>query len=974
MRRYSLFLIASIVVLTTLASCFQEVLDAPSTECVELTFEAVRENNPGTKTEIGGADATEILWSIGDEISIFYGEGTGGGSRFTSTAEEPERTTRFTGTVETITGTQETALDDTRFVGVYPYSPGNYLKAGVVHASFPPTQKAVDASLAKDSFFSMGQSEGLRIAFYNICGGICFTVGRDDLTKITITGNQDESIAGQFTAEFDSDGLPVSTVTGNLKSIVLNAPDGGFFKAGTSYYLTLMPMVFENGFTMTFENEIYRGTRRVEGRVEIVRSEFRWMTLADNDVTFELSATPETIAANLSEPMMLALKAPFVGENYVFSCYGTDEFEVGGDNSNGMWNDYDYRLGATVQKVNSNTVDNSDIWNLIYAGIGAANKVIALRDALGVLPDAETLLGEAYFLRAYGFLFLVGQFGDIPLMLTPDTAPIGEITRNSREEVYARVIEDLETAYTMLPGSSALAINHQITKYAAAHFLAKAHLWRSSEINNDWNAAYISDDLDAVIRYSDEVIDSHPLVSEYNDLFNNFTAYDSSITETNSEIVLSMEPRENQVTIDNRGKWMYSYSLAVFTGTYRSFPLMKRDIASAREYTRLKTTPKYAYFLYDLANDSRFWKSFKTTYAVNNASTNTIYVQGIPYVANEYFPSNNGDYLSSMYIINREDYGQRYYKSEVNTKTTPYSSSYSRQDYYTGKYIPIIMALNVYSDGDVYGNPIGTSLTPDYISLYTTLNKYLDGAVSSNMSNGYRDILIARSSEDYFFKAEALIRRGAIDAGLAILKPLRDRAQYKAGEERDAYVDGGAAYHTNPNVANIVGFQATCSFYPRNSYYYSIGGWDDATVRAATNASASTLREVNSSNYPPEDMAIMDKLGCTTDFDRAMCFLLNEKSREMYGEYLRWMDLARTKTLEARYKTFNDQSSFTLVDHLGKTYDLSGLSYAYNSYRGYFNANIHYYRPIPKTFLDGLTKNGKPLTNAEKAELQNPGY
>ena len=105
----------------------------------------------------------------------------------------------------------------------------------------------------------------------------------------------------------------------------------------------------------------------------------------------------------------------------------------------------------------------------------------------------------------------------------------------------------------------------------------------------------------------------------------------------------------------------------------------------------------------------------------------------------------------------------------------------------------------------------------------------------------------------------------------------------------------------------------------------------------------------------------------------------------MYGEYLRWMDLVRTKTLESRL-VFNDQA------HGDPLIDIAGfdsmvpdwndtdkkwgdrVKYA-SSNGGYFKASQHYVRPLPQTFLDNITKeDGTPLTADEKAAMQNPGY
>lgn len=64
---------------------------------------------------------------------------------------------------------------------------------------------------------------------------------------------------------------------------------------------------------------------------------------------------------------------------------------------------------------------------------------------------------------------------------------------------------------------------------------------------------------------------------------------------------------------------------------------MKRDLAGGREYQRLRTT-YYMYNIYDMINDSRFWKSFKTKYAVNNPKAGSGYEVGD---------------LGVMYVVNR---------------------------------------------------------------------------------------------------------------------------------------------------------------------------------------------------------------------------------------------------------------------------------------------------------------------------------
>lgn len=73
------------------------------------------------------------------------------------------------------------------------------------------------------------------------------------------------------------------------------------------------------------------------------------------------------------------------------------------------------------------------------------------------------------------------------------------------------------------------------------------------------------------------------------------------------------------------------------------------------------------------------------------------------------------------------------------------------------------------------------------------------------------------------------------------------------------------------------------------------------------------------------DTPIYNELNCTSNADKMMCFLLNERTRELCGELQRWEDLARTKTLDARWHKFNDGVS-------------RGL--------GEFKPEKHYYRPF----------------------------
>ena len=137
-----------------------------------------------------------------------------------------------------------------------------------------------------------------------------------------------------------------------------------------------------------------------------------------------------------------------------------------------------------------------------------------------------------------------------------------------------------------------------------------------------------------------------------------------------------------------------------------------------------------------------------------------------------------------------------------------------------------------------------------------------------------------------------------------------------------------------------------------NTYYESNNMEGQETT--ASTKSVMTLNSVEDVYNSQVDIPIYEKLGCASNAEKMMCFLLNERTRELCGEMLRWEDLARTKSLNDRWHAFNDGVS-------------RGL--------GEFNPQVHYYRPLPQSFLDGITnENGGTLTNEEKSAMQNPGY
>lgn len=631
--------------------------------------------------------------------------------------------------------------------------------------------------------------------------------------------------------------------------------------------------------------------------------------------------------------------------NYIWGiqCYnmGVDEF-TDANNVIPAWNHYSQDLNS------SENAANQPIWDNYYGLVEPANILIQNIPQYynQSSPTYNTRLGEAHFLRAYAYFELVKQFGGVPLKLVPSTSAETYFTRNSAEEIYTQVISDFGEAYRLLPdkGESIGRIN----KYAAAHFLAKAHLFRASELYSDWNSNYIASDLDAVIQYGSEVVDAHPLCNDYVELWD--YEQPNGANEKVSEVILAAQFSNDESTWGRYGNQMHLYYPAVYQGN--DIGGCKRDISGGREFSYVSAT-EYTMQVFDRVNDSRFWKSFITCYGANETkSAPTWTTEDMPYApagVKEGDKRFSGGELGMKYIVN--DPGDNRYEKYPNApaytvlKDGKMCNTYTYVRYFKGQ-------EHSWNINEKTGNYY--DIIPHKRSV--ALSKFRDGyRVSIASQFGTRDAIIARSADDVLMVAEAYIRKGEANYDKAVewMNKLRERAGYKTGEDRSKNVDGGQAYKNNPYCSGKGGGHSSegAIYWEENTYYESNNIEQETTASTKTTMKLNSVADVYNSTV---DTPIYNELGCTSNADKMMCFLLNERTRELCGELQRWEDLARTKTLDARWHKFNDGAS-------------RGL--------GEFKSEKHYYRPIPQAFLDGITNsNGSALSNEEKKAMQNPGY
>lgn len=164
---------------------------------------------------------------------------------------------------------------------------------------------------------------------------------------------------------------------------------------------------------------------------------------------------------------------------------------------------WQWEVGRNYQK--TSLASDASLWNTLYSRINIANIILAEiqdmdkeneEDEL----DAWRVQGEAYFLRAQFYLFLVNIYGDayapstaasklgVPLKLTeyvehdPDRNP--QFERATVQEVYDQIVSDLENAVSCFERGSQPQSIYRASKEAALLLLSRVHLYMQ-----DWEGA-----------------------------------------------------------------------------------------------------------------------------------------------------------------------------------------------------------------------------------------------------------------------------------------------------------------------------------------------------------------------------------------------------------------------------------------------------------------------------------------------------
>ena len=580
------------------------------------------------------------------------------------------------------------------------------------------------------------------------------------------------------------------------------------------------------------------------------------------------------------------------GQAYYYnSCLtGTDE-ATWGWSADGNFKDADL---SGVGNLTATTCRSDALWGTAFSNINTANGVIENGAEVGV---NESLVSEARFFRAFDYFLLVQTFGGVPLDLGSgklkfNITPSRTSVRNTVPEVYTKAIfPDLLTAIENLPANP--RVTGGVTKTVARLYLAKAYLTYAWWLKNPNNIPTYPE-----CQRTDP--DGHDAAWYFQQ------AYDVAVT-----------------AIENPGPF----------GLQESFWMV-----NAGPNDRNMEILLYA----DHTQEDEYYNGGSLSYGGGGAPDNFA-----GWMMNwNYTDARSADNQAVINRIAEQCYGRPWTRMApplgVFTKTFADKVNDSRYDgtfttVYRGNWSTA--GQNWESVTNANGMKV-KEREPIFSFVFQDMDK-IDYAGEGSKSNLGAGTLLGRA--DWVLGLDAVGRY--VYPGLWKLGPYRTDNGSGAGQPN--------AGSTRPyNIAKF-------------SELYLVAA-EAAVEGAATQAGKSARDLVNvlraragrwtysNAEYKEVDRDFSAEMTAATPATIDINYILDERSREFYGEGYRWFDLVRTQ----KWNEYAD--SYVICggkgDHNPQTYSRTIEAF-------------HYLRPIPQGQLDGME-----MTEEEKDAYQNPGY
>ena len=274
--------------------------------------------------------------------------------------------------------------------------------------------------------------------------------------------------------------------------------------------------------------------------------------------------------------------------------------------------------------MNSSMEELSGFWDVLYREIGRTNTAVNRAEGITYLDETKKAarVGEAKFLRALSYFYLVQTWGDVPMPLTETVTPNSAVVRVPAAQIYTQILNDLTEAEAVLPVTA--TDYGRVTKGAAHFLLAKVYLTRGWNYKNSLGGS--AADFKSALTYADKVVAGYPLVPQYSTLFpkrdeNPLKQYTGTQNDRNSEVVFAIQVSSDILTYVNEvaAEPGNSYH-SIFGGSGEHFPGNLGRTTDYNRYQALAVTAPAMFRLFDPQKDSRYAHNFvDAQYALKDA-------------------------------------------------------------------------------------------------------------------------------------------------------------------------------------------------------------------------------------------------------------------------------------------------------------------------------------------------------------------
>ncbi|WP_188050010.1 RagB/SusD family nutrient uptake outer membrane protein [Flavobacterium sp. GP15] len=145
----------------------------------------------------------------------------------------------------------------------------------------------------------------------------------------------------------------------------------------------------------------------------------------------------------------------------------------------------------------SNTMLTS-FWNVSYAQIYATNALLeGVQNSTAITgEDRNRLIGEALFIRAYIYFYMVNLFGDVPYIITTDYNQNAVAFKTPQAQVWQFISNDLVKAESLLPKSYPTSERVRTNKAVVTAMLARVYLYIGNWTEAENHAVAVIDNPD----------------------------------------------------------------------------------------------------------------------------------------------------------------------------------------------------------------------------------------------------------------------------------------------------------------------------------------------------------------------------------------------------------------------------------------------------------------------------------------------